>query len=263
MPSLVHPKEKLYFALALCVSLFAYLGLGIMAFASMESLLGLAFYAVLGFGIAFFAKAFFLGHIRGNAVRVSERQFPEIDQSAKRIAAAMGLTSLPAIYVVQSGGILNAFATRFLGRSFVILYSEIVELALEQGREELDFIVCHELGHLHRKHLAWRTFLFPANIIPFLGAAYSRGCEYTCDRYGAYFVPKGAATGILVLATGNRLFRSVNLQAFEEQVHTETGLWVWYAEKLSTHPNLPKRVLAISEFLSTADPLAISAAATN
>lgn len=248
--SLVHPKEKLYFAISAVVSFAAYLGIVVLAVTSIESILALAFYAALGFGITFLANAFFLGRIRGNAVRVSDRQFPEIYDSAQRMAGTMGLASVPAIYILQSGGVLNAFAARFLGRSFVILYSEVAELALEQGRAELDFIVCHELAHLHRKHLAWRAVLFPSNIIPFLGAAYSRGCEYTCDRYGANYVPQGAVNGILVLATGKRLFRSVNMEAFQDQVQSETGLWVWYAEKLSTHPNLPKRVAAISEWLS-------------
>ena len=109
----------------------------------------------------------------------------------------MELNPVPAIYVLQAGGLLNAFATRFLGRSFVVIYSDVLELAYMKGEAELAFVICHELAHIKRKHLAWRWFLYPSMLIPFLGAAYSRACEYTCDRFGAHYRPDGALGGFL------------------------------------------------------------------
>jgi len=48
---------------------------------------------------------------------------------------------LPDIYIVQSGGLLNAFATRFFGRHFVVLYSDIVEMIEDNQEKDLSFII--------------------------------------------------------------------------------------------------------------------------
>ena len=50
--------------------------------------------------------------------------------------------------MVQSGGLLNAFATRFSFRNLVVLYSDVMELAYEQGESAVDFIIAHELAHI-------------------------------------------------------------------------------------------------------------------
>lgn len=79
-----------------------------------------------------------------------------------------------------------------------------------------------------------------------MGLAYSRYCEYTCDRIGAYYQPEGATSGLLVLAAGKKLYRDVNLQEFISQAENERGFWVWLSEIISTHPNLPKRIRALT-----------------
>ncbi len=248
MPSLVHPKETIYFAISLMVSLLLYAGVLLWAVKSLESIAVMLFYVLLFAMLSFIVKGLFLGYVRGNGIRVSPTQFPEVYKAAQRLAGAMELDPLPAMYVLQSGGVLNAFATRFLGRNFVILNSAVLEVALEKGEAEVDFVLCHELAHIKRKHMTWRTLLFPSAMIPLLSAAYSRGCEYTCDRFGAHYVPQGAAGGLAVLAAGGRLFRIINLQEFSDQSRTERGLWVWYAEILASHPHLTKRLRAVQEF---------------
>jgi Zn-dependent protease with chaperone function len=141
--------------------------------------------------------------------------------------------------------LLNAFATRFLGRNFVILYSDILALATEKGEKAVSFVVGHELGHVRRKHMTRRALLYPAMAFPFLGSAYSRACEYTCDRFGNALEPAGGVDGLLVLAAGRDLYTKVNSAVFSGQCETETGFFVRFSEILSTHPNLPKRVAAL------------------
>lgn len=232
--ALVHPNEKSYFAIVLAVSVFAYFGLVI-------SGVGLV-YIVVGGLFALVANGLFLGRIRGNAVKVSETQLPDVHRATREMCAEMGLAEVPDVYVLQAGGVLNAFATRFLGRSFVILLSDLVELARGEGEAALRFVICHELAHHHRKHTARRLLLAPGMMIPFLGSAYSRACEYTCDAYGAYHVPAGAVRGLLVLAAGKMLYREIDPPAFAAQAEQETGFFVWLSEILSTHPHLPRRV---------------------
>ena len=236
MESLVHPRERVYFGLCLVLSLLIYLALVV-------SKIGIL-YIIIGVMVGVLAHGLFVGSLRGNGVRVSERQFPEVHRLAQQLAQDMALNPCPAIYVLQAGGLLNAFATRFLGRNFVIIYSDVLELAYDQGEAALAFVISHELAHIKRNHLTWRWLLYPAMLFPFLGSAYSRACEYTCDRFGAHYQPNGAVPGLLVLAAGKKLYRNVSGDDFANQAETERGFWIWFAEILSTHPNLPKRVRA-------------------
>ena len=78
-----------------------------------------------------------------------------------------------------------------------------------------------------------------------LGAAYSRACEYACDRVGERCAPEGALSGLLVLAAGKELHGSVDIREFSEQADTHGGFWVVLAELFASHPHLSKRVQAL------------------
>jgi len=193
----------------------------------------------------FFAQGLALGRLRGNAVKVSERQFPQLHRLAATHAQRLGLKRVPDVYVMESGGLLNAFATRFMGRDFVIVFSDVLELALAQGESAVGFIMGHELAHVWRGHLKHRWLTMPARIIPYIGLAYSRACEYTCDRIGAYCQPDGAIAGLLVLAAGKELHAHVDVKEYASQAETENNFWIRRAEVMSSHPRLPKRIAAL------------------
>ena len=84
---------------------------------------------------------------------------------------------------MQGGGVLNAFATRFLGRNYVVLLSDIVD-AMEEHPDGVSFYFGHELGHIRRHHLTGNLLRAPVLWLPLIGAAYSRAKESTCDRHG-------------------------------------------------------------------------------
>lgn len=233
---LVHPREKLWFGVSLVWSLLIYACL----LATLVLFLFAPIVAILGL----FTQGIWLGHLRGNSIRVSETQFPEVYAAAKKNCEKLNMP-MPAMYIVQSGGVLNAFATRFLMRDYIVLYSEIVEMAYEQGAKAVEFVVAHELAHVKRGHLKKRVWILPALLTPILGNAYHRACEYTCDGFGAHCVPEGAVSGLLSLSAGKRLYKYVKVDQFVGQADNETGFWVWFAELLSTHPRLPKRLATL------------------
>jgi len=235
--ALIHPKEKVYFALCFGISILIYVALVV-------SVVGIA-YIALGALIGLLVHGLSLGHLRGNGIRVSARQFPDVYELTQKLASELQMKEVPDVYIIQAGGVLNAFATRFLGRNFVVLYSDVVELARAQGQEALAFVICHELAHHQRKHTSRRMLLLPALSVPFLGSAYSRACEYTCDAFGAHYCGRGAVEGLLVVAAGKKLYRDVNAEEYGRQAVSEDGLFVWFAEVVSTHPRLPKRVAAV------------------
>ncbi len=248
--ALVHPKERLYYSMLLVASLAIYAVLGALlvgaaATADPTALLGgVVYVALITLGV-FFLHGMMMGRIRGNGIRVTAGQFPGLYRQVKEHAATLGMRSIPHVFIMQEGGALNAFATRFFGRDFVIVYSEVLALAESRGDAAVGFIVAHELGHVARGHLRFRWLTMPGRIIPYLGAAWSRACEYTCDRFGAHCQPDGAVDGLLVLAAGPALYRQVNAREYARQVETEAGFWVKRAELVSTHPHLPKRVAAL------------------
>ena len=243
---LIYQKENLYFGICVIISLALYLVLATIILEGGPATGVLVTYLIIGIGFYFLFHGLFLGYVRGNAVRVSDLQFPELKAMADRHSRRLGMDETPAIFVLQSGGMLNAFATRFLGRNFVILYSDILALATEHGEAAVSFVVGHELGHVRRKHMTRRALLYPAMMVPFLGSAYSRACEYTCDRFGNALEPEGGIDGLLVLAAGRDLYKQVNSAEFAKQRETERGFFVRFSEILSTHPNLPKRVAALT-----------------
>jgi len=236
---LVHPKERLYFKLLIVATVLIFISL-------IVSVAGIGYIIAL-YAMLLVSQGIFIGSIRGNGVRITERQFPEVFNVIKQYSERMGIYPVPEVYIIQQGGLLNAFATRFFGRDFMVIFSDIFELAYEKGESALSFVIGHELGHIKRRHVTWFWLLYPALLIPFLGTAYSRACEYTCDRIGAYFNPGEAASGLLVLAAGKRLYKKVDVNEFIAQVNNGAGFWTWLSEILSTHPNLPKRIKAITK----------------
>jgi len=243
---LIHPKEKLYFAICVVVSIAIYYVLARLVISGTAAGGTILFYTIALIIAYFIFHGVMLGQIRGNGIRVSERQFPELMAMADQHSRRLGMDETPDVFVLQSGGLLNAFATRFLGRNFVVLYSDVLALATQKGEKAVSFVLGHELGHVQRKHMTRRALLYPAMVFPFLGSAYSRACEYTCDQVGNALEPEGGVDGLLVLAAGRDLYNQVDAGEYARQRETETGFFVHFAEILATHPNLTKRVAALA-----------------
>ncbi len=260
MENLVHPKEKTYYRIAFVFSMIVYGLLALLLLVAIGSggaaggigmLFVLAVYVGI-FWLAFlFAQGFFVAHLRKNAVKLGERQFGDVLGTIKSMAAEMGMTEVPDVYLLQEGGALNAFATKFLSRNFVAIYSDIFELAYSKGEDALRFVIAHELGHIHRRHLRGRWKILPGFVIPFLAMAYSRGCEYTCDRYGkAYGKPSGNQ-GLLLLAAGKELYNKVNEAEVIKQAEEEKGFFMWLVEITASHPGLARRIKHFKEFVAS------------
>jgi Zn-dependent protease with chaperone function len=239
---LIHPNERKYLTLAIIVSILTYLLMII-------SISGIIFIIVF-LGLTLFAHGIMLALIRTNGIKLSPTQFPTVYEKTKVLCEAMGLKTVPDIYVMESGGVLNGFATKFFGRNMVVLYSEIFELIKRGSEDELAFIIAHELAHIKRRHITKQLVILPVMWVPFLGNAYSRACEFTCDRFGAYYTgnPTAARNSLLILAVGKSLYQEVNQQEFIEQIEKESGFFIWLSQKMSTHPPLPRRIFEIISF---------------
>lgn len=243
----INPKENFYFALKV---VFAIIGYGLifyfvnllMSMEKSELFIPLMFYVFAILLYLFFRLGILVGYIKGNAIKVTSEQFPNLYSVLVAQSNKLELSSVPDMYIMQSGGILNAFATGFMGNNYIIIYSEIADEMYQDNMETVEFVIAHELGHIKRKHVLKTILLFPSFFMPFLSLAYSRACEFTCDNIGASLAPNGAKAGLLLLASGKNLWTKVNVEKFIEQESTGSGFWFWFAEKVSTHPRLTKRL---------------------
>lgn len=209
------------------------------------------FYGVLIGLFLFFTHVGLIAHLRGSAVKLSEKQFPDIHARVVALARRIGLKKTPDVYLLQSGGVLNAFATRFGAANFVVLHSDLVK-ACGDNQEALDFIIAHELGHIHRGHLRKRWLYAPALLIPFLGSAYSRVCEYTCDRYGYKAVAdrKQGLDGLGILAAGPQYAALVDKTEFMCQGRDLNTVFMKLGSWFSTHPPLALRMAALDPIMA-------------
>lgn len=188
----------------------------------------------------------FIGFVRGNSIRVTKEQFPDIYAIIEEQRIQLNIKKTPEIYI--SSGHFNAFATRFSRSNIIMIYSEVIETTLKGNYDVLKYVTAHELCHIKQKHLAKSAYLFPSRLVPFLSLAYSRACEYTCDRVGYHFSPKGSIEGVLIMTTGKDIYFKSNVEQYLQSATELEGFWTWFSEKFSTHPHHYKRLLAIREF---------------
>lgn len=228
-------REKTYATWVLIISVLVWIGLAV-------SIVGAFYAAFFGFFL-WLGNGLLTAHLRSEAVRVSPNQLSELDATFKDVCARLGLANVPALFVLQSGGILNAFATRFAGRDFVVVYSDMLE-ALGPSSPEMRFILGHEVGHIQSRHITKQIFLAPGLFFPLVGPAYRRAWETSCDRYGAFAAQdvEAAVRAMLVLGAGREHGRLLNSAAFAEQHADERGFFVSLHELTSTYPTLSRRV---------------------
>lgn len=239
MPA-IYKNERPLFVISLIISAAFWLVLTAATFG-----IALIFIALF-FIIYLFVQSAFVSHLKGTAVRITPEQFPDLHRRIEACREKLGLRTAPDAYLLHADGIFNALAARFLGRNFIVFYSDIID-ALEDHPEAINFYVGHELGHIHRRHLLWRPVLWPAGILPLLGAAYSRAREYTCDLYGLHCCDSrdSAAKGLAALAAGHRRWRGMDLTRYAGQSRDTGGFWMSFHELISDYPWLVKRAARI------------------
>lgn len=184
--------------------------------------------------------------IRGSAVRLSRRQFPDIYAVKEDFARTLGLKRDPEIYLMSGNGTLNAFAASTFGYDFVVIHSELFSNTYEKNKNALAFIIGHELGHLRLGHTRLWYQLSTAYVdrIPLLKGFLSRAREFSCDRHGAYLAPQGKE-GLVLLAAGRYVYKQVDVEELLEQGRRFRGLWPTVAQLPQSHPFAVRRIRAL------------------
>lgn len=249
----VSPRDRVLtiVSLVLGVLIWGSVAAAIVLLGNARALLGTVFTALIAVLVSFiayvFAKSAAIAHLRGNAIEVTEHQLPEIFNQLGDCCRALGMAGNPTMYVQNGNGVMNAFATWFLGRQYVILLSNIVD-AMDTNPNGVRFYIGHELGHILR-HDNWLIgFLrWPALRLPLLGAAFARARESTCDLHGLACSqsPEAATRSIAALSAGAKSWALVSLDGYRRQVADATGFWMSFHELVSSYPWTAKRAIRL------------------
>ena len=234
--ALVYSNERPLFFAALAISVLVWLAL-------LVGTVGMVLvYVLFGYLFFLFAQSAFISYLKGTGVRVTPDQFPDLYARLVACSAALQMP-VPEAYLLHGNGMFNAFATRFRGRDFIVLLSDMVD-AFNSRPGAINFYIGHELGHIRQRHLRWAPLLWPASILPLLGAAYSRAREYSCDKHGAYCCESRdvARLGLAALGAGGQRWASLNLEAFTYQSAESGGFWMSFHELVAGYPWLVKRL---------------------
>ncbi|MEV4351528.1 M48 family metallopeptidase [Actinoplanes sp. NPDC049596] len=181
--------------------------------------------------------------IRGGAVELSPRQYPELYRIVDEFAHKLQLPRRPSIYLANGNGTLNAFAAQATGHDYVVIANELFVNLRGENRDGLRFILGHEVGHikLHHVSLWYQLAVAYSERIPILGPTLSRLREYSCDRHGAYLCPHGA-TGLVLLAGGRYTEHTVDIPELVQQGKRLHGFWVGLAQLPMSHPYVVRRL---------------------
>ena len=226
-------------AVILCIVLFLSSGSN----EHLANILVVLIYILLFLLYLWFYKVYLVAYMKGNGICVSEKQFSGIFELYCDMAKKLELKKIPPLFILQHGGLLNAFAIRLSGRNYIAIYSDIFSL-YKTDIEAVKFVLAHELGHVKRKHNQKRFWTFPSSIIPFLTAAYSRACEYTCDNIGGSFISDETSKlqGLLLLAGGKDIYKEIDINNYLETAQQNRSFAVKFVNMFISHPYLPNRI---------------------
>ncbi len=244
---LVYKHEKPLFVITMVVSILFWLVLFVGTFGL------LLVYILMGYIFFLFAHSAFISYLKGTGVKITKEQYPDLHAALVESCKKVGVYMVPEAYLLRTD-FFNALATRFLGRNFIVLFTDVVD-ALADRPEAINYYIGHELGHIHRKHLLWAPVLLPGSVFPLLGTALRRAEEYTCDRYGVACcnAKEDVQAALAAIAAGDTRWKSLNADAYLSQVEETKGFWMSFNELTGDYPWLTKRMATALELMEGRD----------
>jgi hypothetical protein len=224
---------------------------------------------ILIYGTDFLRRARWLAALRGHAVAVGPKQYPDLHERLKAACKRLDIAESPTLWLMTLRSRGNGFGLRFSGSGHVVLDSELVG-AFTDHQGALDFFLGRGLAQLHAPAQHLSPWLLPATVVPLLGPAYVRAQEHAADRAGltACRAKADAALALAYVAAGSRRWKSLSLLDFAAQPGKTHEFLVSFMELISGKPWLSRRIARLHatatgnhDMLGTRHPLAPIAAA--
>lgn len=249
-----HPKEKTYgtYVIVCGCIIWAIIALTFLSYILHKDYLHLSIfiiYIAIFWLVSYIARALTQAYMFGHYVLIGPNQFPHLHKMVQEGAKQVGLTEAPQAFIYNSNGVINAMAVRLIGRQrYIWLTSALIDA---DNEEQVRFVIGHELGHHVSGHLSGiKCYLrLTGSFIPFLGKAYSRARELTCDRVGAFVSQNISASrsALQMLACGSaKLNDQMNPDEFQKQETMIPHTAGYILHIFSHYPRLTKRVEEVS-----------------
>jgi Zn-dependent protease with chaperone function len=237
--TLRHPSERIYFYVLVAVN-FLLLGLGIALLFHEPSWIKnhpilskqvqvarfLAWTALIGIPFLALQRNRREASIRGNSIRVSKEQFPEVYAVLEDHCRRLGMTQVPELFL--TGGSIAPFSQTFSSwrENYIVIHQIIFDIDMHKKTDVLAFILGHELGAIRLKQTTVinEMLLTYVSAVKWLRNPLSRARTYSRDRYGATLAPTGFR-GLLINAAGRRLMEQVDIEEYLKQSRQYGGLW--------------------------------------
>jgi Zn-dependent protease with chaperone function len=164
--------------------------------------------------------------VRGNSVRLSDQQFPEVYAILRDHCRRLGMTEMPELFLTS--GSIPPYSSTFSSwrETYIVLHQIIFDIDDRKTMDVISFIIGHELGAIRlNQTAAWNEMLLTyISSIRWLISPLQRVRTYSRDRYGAALAPTGFR-GLLINAIGRRLMDHVNIEAYLAEERRYGGFW--------------------------------------
>jgi Zn-dependent protease with chaperone function len=184
----------------------------------------------------------------GNAIRIHDKQFPEIFEIFKKQAENLNIDKA-SIYIIQDP-YLQAY-TLGITKCTIVLTSALIE---QLNEKELSFVIGHELGHFKAGHTKLSTIFNPLGTNNILTALvfgiWNRKTEYSSDRCGLIMTRDidSAISALIKISIGGILYAKLNMSGYVAQIKTAEQRSVKLSELLVDHPLTTNRIKNIMTF---------------
>ncbi|MEI6514221.1 MAG: M48 family metallopeptidase [bacterium] len=200
------------------------------------------------------------GQLAGTGVRASERQLPELHKQVYTLAASFGVP-MPHVYIVSDSN-LNAVTYGTGNQCFISLTNALYE---QLSPQQLAFVLGHEIGHIHCRHVLYITmarWFFDdtksrsdrnANELLTAIMDWMRTSEISADRAG--LVACGdkdvACKALVAMVVGSRNLAEkidVNEYIAEQALSLQFNPLALQRQNFESHPYMPFRIGELLEF---------------
>lgn len=252
MTSYRYPNERIILALTI------FLVFAVIAVTALATLCGSALFVAAMLALSHYRTRSHHKNLIESAHPITLQNEPDFAKLVKSCSKRLKSDSFRT-YVAPENAV-NAYTFGLFEPYGVVLYSGLMRI---MDKDELRFIIGHELGHVCLGH-TWLNSLvggmagipsphLAAAILYFSFRWWNRACEYSADRAGmlACGKPKKAESALIKLfaaSSGGNLQQVLALIDAEDD-HLENNL----AELMSTHPMTISRLEALRKYAASDD----------
>ena len=217
------------------------------------------------FILAFVLLSYYLGRSHHQSLvrrarQVTARASPQIDPILREASARLQPGDVLAY--IAPGRALNAYTFGLSSPKVVVVYSGLLDV---MDRDELSFILGHELGHVALGHTWLNSLVGGIAGVPASWSAgmlmamaflwWNRACEYSADRAGllACGKPEKAVSALVKLGAGPRAGQSDLSEVYRRIDAEDDNLLGSISEMMGTHPMLIKRIQAVRKYAGSSE----------